>query len=86
MVLNKYDNMLNMLTKKLKIIVSSVVSALFVFCAFHFNPRNIAILASRSLERQIFAYILNFVIFFVVVYLVLSLFNFLAKKFFGPKQ
>jgi len=69
-----------MIKNKLKIIISSIISIVFVFYAFNFNPRNVAILATRSLGRQIFAYILNFVIFGVIIYLILSLFVFIQKK------
>lgn len=65
---------------KYRIMISSVFSAILVFYSFNFIPRNVSIIASRSLGRQIIDYILNFVLFTVVIYLALSLISFILKK------
>lgn len=61
-------------------LASTIVSLLVEFYAFNFVPRNINLLATRSPLRQVFAYVLNFVIFFVVVYLLLTLLAFALHK------
>ena len=67
--------------------IGSIVAALvFEFYAFNFVPRNINIMATRSAGRQIFAYILNFIIFFAVVYLVFTLIAYLIKLFSSKKK
>jgi Na+-transporting NADH:ubiquinone oxidoreductase subunit NqrB len=68
------------LISKTRIIISAAVSALLVFYFFNFIPRDINILASRSLERQILDYALNFVVFFVSLYFLLSVATFLYRK------
>ena len=65
-------------------IIAAVLALLSEFYAFNFIPRNIAILATRSLSIQIGDYIFNFLIFFIVFYLVLTLGAYLIKKF-SPK-
>jgi len=64
---------------KKRALVSAIASLLVVFYAFNFVPRNINIIATRSILRQILDYCLNFVIFFIVAYLVLTLIAFLIK-------
>lgn len=59
---------------KPRIIFTGMISALFVFYVFNFVPRNINIIASRSLERQIFGYVLNFVLFFIAIYILFSVY------------
>jgi hypothetical protein len=63
-------------------IISSILALVLIFYAFNFIPRNINIIATRSLGRQIFDYLLNFLIFFIVIYSVSSLFSFIYKKLF----
>ena len=58
---------------------SAIVALAVEFYVFNFVPKNINILAARSVERQIFAYILNFVIFFAVIYLAVTLIIYLIK-------
>jgi surface polysaccharide O-acyltransferase-like enzyme len=70
-----------MFKSKSRIIISSIVSVILVFISFNFNPRDIAILATRSVGRQIFDYVLNFVIFFAAIYLIISLLIFVYNKF-----
>jgi hypothetical protein len=69
-----------MLKNKIRLTLSAVFSTLFVYYCFNFVPRNVAILATRTLERKILDYILNFAIFFVVFYLILELLAFIFKK------
>lgn len=67
---------------KLRLIITGIISVLLVFYAFNFVPRNANIIASRTLGRQIFGYILNFVIFFVVIYLIFCLIIYIYQKLF----
>lgn len=71
-----------MLKAKSRLIVSLVISILTVVYLFNFVPRDIAIIASRTPARQVLDYTLNFVIFFVAVYLLLTLLAFVTKKVF----
>ncbi len=71
---------------KSRIIVAGIISALFVFYFFNFVPRNINIVASRTLAVQIFDYVLNFAIFFVVIYLISCLFTYLYQKLFKREK
>ncbi|HCM81781.1 MAG: hypothetical protein UV63_C0004G0036 [Microgenomates group bacterium GW2011_GWC1_43_11] len=66
-------------------IISAVLSLLLEFYAFNFVPKNINIIATRSLSRQIIDYALNFIIFFIVFYLTLTLIAYIIKKIF-PKS
>lgn len=66
-------------------IIAAVLSLLFEFYAFNFIPRNIAIMATRSSAIQKVDYVTNFLIFFVVFYLVLTLTVWLIQKF-SPKS
>lgn len=65
---------------RIRLIVTGIISALLVFYVFNFVPRNANIIASRTLRRQIFGYLLNFVIFFVVIYLISCLITFIYRK------
>lgn len=67
---------------KSRVIVTTVLSILFVFYAFNFVARNTNIIASKTLGVQVFDYALNFVIFFVVIYLALCLLSFIYQKIF----
>jgi len=57
----------------------------FEFYAIYLVPRNINVIAARSLARQIGDYVLNFLVFFIAFYLVLTLGAYLIKKIF-PKS
>jgi len=72
------------LSKK-KTIWSATIALIIAFYAFNFVPRNINIIATRSALMQIFDYCLNFVIFFVVAYLVLTLLTFFVMLFSSKK-
>ena len=67
---------------KLRLIITGIISVLLVFYAFNFVPRNTNIVANKTLGRQIFDYALNFVIFFVVIYLVSCLLTYIYQKLF----
>ena len=71
---------------KTRIIISSLASILVVFYVLNFVPRNVMILASRTLPRQILDYIVNFLIFFAVVYLLITLFLYIKKKLMSAVQ
>ncbi|HBL51798.1 MAG TPA: hypothetical protein DDZ05_01055 [Candidatus Blackburnbacteria bacterium] len=58
---------------KKRALASAIISLLFVFYAFNFVPRNINLLETRSLLRQLLAFGLNFVLFFIASYLILTL-------------
>jgi hypothetical protein len=74
-----------MFISKVRAIVSAVVALLLVFYALNFTPRAIAILATRSFVIQVLDYLLNFTLFFVVIYLVASLIAFTIRSF-RPKS
>jgi hypothetical protein len=61
--------------------ICAVITIILEWYAFTFNPRNAAIIATRSTSRQIADYVLNFVIFFLVIYLFTSLIIFIVRKF-----
>lgn len=69
-----------MLKNKTRLILAAGFSVLAVYYFFNFVPRNVAILATRTSERIILDYTVNFVIFFVVFYLILSLGVYIFKK------
>lgn len=60
-------------------VVAGAVALLVEFYVFNFVPRNINILATRSLARQTFAYVLNFALFFILAYLFLTLLAYLVR-------
>lgn len=60
-----------------------VLSLALEYYAFNFVQRNINIIATRSFARQIFDYILNFVVFFVAFYLLVTLITYIYKKTLG---
>lgn len=64
---------IKMRLSKKRALISAIISLTFVFYAFNFVPKNINIIETRSLPRQIFGYGLNFVLFFIVIYLILTL-------------
>jgi len=67
---------------KLRLIITGIVSILLVFYAFNFVPRNSNIVASRTLGIQVFDYVLNFIIFFVALYLISCLLTYIYQKLF----
>ncbi len=67
---------------KSRIVFAVIISAIFVFYAFNFVPRNINIIASRNFGRQIFAYVFNFALFFIIIYSISCLFTYLRQKLF----
>jgi len=69
-----------MFISKKRALVSAIISLLFEIYAFSFVPRNINIIATRTLPRQILDYVINFVLFFVVAYLILTPLSYLLKK------
>ena len=71
---------------KSRIIIAGIISLILVFYFFNFVPRNINIIASRNLGRQLFAYALNFIIFFIVIYLVSCLLAYLYQKLFKRER
>lgn len=64
---------------------SAVTAIIFVFYCFNFVPRNINIIATRTLTVKILDYILNFVIFFVAIYLAVTLITYIVKLFLPKK-
>jgi hypothetical protein len=60
--------------------VAALLSILFVFYAFNFIPRAIMILATRSLGRIVFDWVINFAVFFILIYLLASLATFIYQK------
>ncbi len=60
---------------------SAVISLLLVIYAMNFVLRNVNILAERTPSRQIFDYILNFLIFFCVAYLLLYIITIIINAF-----
>jgi hypothetical protein len=61
-------------------IISAILSIIIVFYAFNFVPRNLNIVASRTLLVQIFDYGFNFLIFFISFYLIVSLATYIYWK------
>lgn len=68
------------LVSKSRMIATAILSVLFVFYAFNFVAGNTNIVASRTLGVQIGDYVLNFVIFFAVIYLALCLLAYVYQK------
>jgi hypothetical protein len=66
-------------------IIAGFLTLLFEFYAFNFVPRNIAIMATHSLSAQKVDYLINFLLFFIVFYLVLTFGAYLIKKI-SPKS
>jgi len=62
------------------------LSVIIVIYSMNFVPRNVAIMAERTLARQIFNYAINIILFFIVIYLLLSLFTWVYKKIFSRKK
>lgn len=58
---------------------SAVAALVVIFYAFNFVPRNINIIATRTLTVKILDYIFNFLMFFVAIYLAITLIVFIIK-------
>lgn len=65
---------------------SAVAAIIFVFYCFNFVPRNINIFATRSLTVQIMDYILNFLLFFAIAYLAVTLITYIIRLLFGIRN
>jgi len=65
---------------KKRIFIVSVISLLLEFYAFNFIPRNVNIIATRTIFVKILDYTLNFLIFFLAIYLVSTLIIFIVEK------
>ena len=61
-------------------IIAAILAIILEYYAFNFVARNIRIIATRSFPRQIADYALNFAVFFVVFYLILTLGSYIFKK------
>lgn len=66
---------------KKRLLISSVLSLLLDFYAFNFIPRNVNIIATRTIFAKILDYALNFLIFFLAIYFVFTLIIFIVEKF-----
>jgi hypothetical protein len=71
---------------KIRLIIAAVIAIILEFYSFNFVPRNANIVASRSLPIQFLDYLLNFVIFFVSIYLVACLLTYVYQKLLKPKK
>ncbi len=67
---------------KTRLAISLAVSTFFVFISFNFDARNIAILNTRSTERIFFNYVLNILLFFVIIYLIATVTTVIYRKIF----
>lgn len=65
---------------KRRVVVAAAIALLLGFYVFNFVPRNINVLSTRPLARQIFAYVLNFALFFILAYLFLTLLAYLSSR------
>ena len=72
-----------MFISKMRAIISAILSIILVIFAMNFVERNIEILANRTTGRIIFDYALNIIIFFIVIYLLIT---FLMFIFFRVKK
>lgn len=68
-----------MFFSKKRVWAAAILSLVLIFYFFNFVQRNVDIIETRSMGRRIFDYGLNFAIFFVVIYLVLTLLIYLYK-------
>lgn len=68
-----------MFFSKKRVWTAAILSLVLIFYFFNFVQRNVDIIETRSMTRKIFDYGLNFAIFFVVIYLVLTLLIYLYK-------
>lgn len=65
---------------KKRVLFVSIASLLLEFYAFNFIPRNVNIIATRTIFVKILDYALNFLIFFLAIYLVSTLIIFIVEK------
>jgi hypothetical protein len=68
-----------MFFSKKRVWAAVILSLALIFYFFNFVQRNIDIIETRSIARKIFDYGLNFAIFFVAIYLALTLLIYLYK-------
>jgi hypothetical protein len=69
-----------------RLIIASVLALALEFVAFNFIPAYVKIIASRTLSRQVVDWGFNFLVFFVVFYLILTLAAWLTKKVSPPSK
>lgn len=69
-----------MFLSKVRAIWSGVLAIILVFVAMNFMQRNINIIATRTTDRVIFDYAFNIVLFFIILYLLISLISFIVLK------
>jgi len=65
---------------KKRAIISTILSIILVIFAMNFVSRNVNILTQRSGGRIVFDYALNIVIFFIIIYLIITLVAFIYLK------
>ena len=65
---------------KSRVLISAALSLILVGYFFNFVPQNVQVIASRSPLRRIADYSLNFIIFFVIIYLLVSYSTYVYKK------
>jgi putative effector of murein hydrolase LrgA (UPF0299 family) len=61
-------------------ILAGVLALALVYYAFNFVPRNIAVMASRSFSWRVSDYLINFLLFFIGFYLLMTLVAWVVKK------
>jgi hypothetical protein len=67
-------------------IFASVLALVLEFYAFNIVPRNIAILSTRSFSWRVSDYLVNFLLFFLGFYLLMTLVAWVVKRFsYKPK-
>ncbi len=69
-----------MFLSKTRAVISGILSIILVILAMNFIERNIEILAAKSTGRIVFDYALNIVIFFIVIYLLITFLMFIFFK------
>ncbi len=67
-----------------RLIIASVLALALEFYALNFVPAYAKIIASRTLPRQVGDWVINFLVFFVVFYLILTLAAWVIKKVSPP--
>lgn len=75
-----------MLSLRLKLIISVVAAILLELYAFNFVPRDITVIGSRTLGRQLLDYAVNFILFTVAICFLLSLIVFIFGKVTSSKR
>jgi hypothetical protein len=62
-------------------ILAAVLALALVYYAFNFIPRNIAVMSTRSVSWRVSDYLINFLLFFIGFYLLMSLVAWVVKRF-----